>query len=94
MNMQDISRQDGLIVIITVCCFLLAMILFVSKKKERGKCQKYSKNNQLRKELENLVGKDKETANRLIEFEIKLRPKLSDNDLISLAIERLVRDRR
>jgi len=94
MNLNEISRHDWLIVIIAVCFFLLAMILFLSKKKEQGICQNHSKNNNLRKELENLVSKDKETANRLIEFERKYRPQSSENELISLAIERLVRDRR
>lgn len=94
MNLHEISRQDWLTVIIVVCCFLLAMILFKSRKKEKGIYLKHPQNNQLRKELENLVAKDKATANRLIELERKYRPQASENELISLAIERLVRERR
>lgn len=102
--MQEISKPDLLVVIIAVVGFLVAMMLYLSRKNKRDRKEKSHLDigigrsklyeSQLRNKLVNMVFGDQKAASRLIEMERGRTPYASEKDLIRNAIERIERDRR
>lgn len=74
------------------------MVLYLSRNKKTvfngNTISRFKYQSNSMKQLENMVLKDKATAIRLVEMERSLRPDKSEDELIQLAINRLVRDRR
>lgn len=97
------SKHDLLIAIIAGCLFLIACILYTSRKKKyvmKKNFLDYAIENSFKnqekfhKKLVGMVFGDKETAERLISMEKGRTPNASKIQLIRSAIERLERDRR
>lgn len=101
--MLEPTRSDTLAILMAVSAFLIALILYLSKNKkykEKGNILNFiiktnaQDKEALRKQLINMVLGDKKVATRLIAAERELRPQWPEQELIRLAIERLIRDRR
>ncbi len=89
------SKSDLLGVVIAVSAFIICFILYLSKNKGQNRTySNYSGQTYSRKHLEKMVLGDKAVAQRLIDAEKNLRPNNSEQDLIKLAVERLIRDNR
>ncbi len=90
-----------MVIIITVAAFIMAGYIYLKQKKKKhppsrnleikfpGQFQPASK-----EKLLNMVFGDKQTAERLIQFERNRMPSANETELIRMAIERLERDRR
>lgn len=89
------SKSDLLGVVIAVSAFIILFILYLSKNKRQTQTySNHSGQSYSRRQLENMVLGDKAVAQRLIDAERSLRPNFSEQDLVRLAAERLIRDRR
>ena len=99
--MHDITTNDLLVITISAIGFIIAGYIHLTHKKKK---HPPSSNLEIKfprqfkpaskEKLLNMVFGDKQTAERLIQFERNRIPSANETELIQMAIDRLERDRR